>query len=208
MGGVRLASSSGDVVRALRLLLGAITVGLVVALMPAALPATADDSALTAAAESDSSGSFPVSHYLATSTPGAHTCLVAAPALTCEVVSLTNGTSYTFTVKALTGAGWSVSSEPSNVVVPRSQAKPAIVISGSRDGSRIAVSGNSDALGMGGKVTPWTAKERSAYISGREVVVSRDGTFTWSRQASPRSTWRVYFTAEDLRSNTVRIPRG
>ena len=155
-----------------------------------------------------SSGSFPVTNYQVTASPGGHACLASAPALTCEVVGLTNGTAYTFTVKALTGAGWSASSESSNAVVPRSQAKPAIVITGSRDGSRISVSGRSGALGMGGMVTPWTAKGRSAYIPGREVLASVDGTFTWSRQASPRSTWRVYFTAEDLRSNTLTFRHG
>ena len=181
---------------------------------PAPTPADAPRDVLAVAGDASasvswtspaSSGSFPVSHYLATSTPGAHTCLVTAPTLTCEVTGLTNGTAYTFTVKALTGAGWSASSEPSNVVVPRPQAKPTIVITGSREGSRIDVSGSSNALGMGGMVTPWTSKGRSAYIPGREVLVSVNGTFTWSRQASPRAMWRVYFTAEDLRSNTVTV---
>ena len=181
----------------------------VLASVPRSATAVAGDrSAVVSWSAPDSSGSFPVSHYLAVSTPGAHKCLVAAPTLTCDVTGLATGTAYTFTVKVLTGAGWSASSEPSNVVVPRSQAQPAIVITGSRDGSRISVSGSSDALGMGGMVTPWTAKGGSAYIPGREVLVSVDGTFTWSRQASPRSTWRVYFTAEDLRSNTLTFRHG
>lgn len=155
-----------------------------------------------------SSGSFPVSHYLATATPGGRTCLVVAPALTCEVAGLTNGTAYTFTVSALTGAGWSSVSTPSNVVVPRASAVPSIVITGSRDGQRIVIEGRSDALGMGGMVTPWISKGRSAYVPGREVLVSVDGTFTWSREASPRSPWRIYFTAEELRSNPVTFRRG
>ena len=155
-----------------------------------------------------SSGSFPVSHYMAISTPGAHTCLVPAPALSCEVTGLTNGTAYTFAVKALTGAGWSAASTSSNMVVPRRESRATIVITGSRDGSRIVVSGSSEALGMGGMVTPWTSRGSSAFVSGREVLVSMDGTFIWSRLANSRATWRVYFTAEDLRSNTVQIPRG
>lgn len=152
-----------------------------------------------------SSGSFPVSHYLASASPGGQTCLAAAPALTCEVTGLANGTAYTFTVSALTGAGWSSASTPSNAVVPRPSPKPSIVIAGSRDGSRIVVVGSSNDVGMGGMVMPWTSKGRSAYVPGREALVSVDGTFTWSREASPRSTWRVYFTADDLRSNTVTI---
>lgn len=66
----------------------------------------------------------------------------------------------------------------------------------------------SQALGMGGKVTPWTSRDRAAYIPGREILVSADGTFSWSRPASPRADWRVYVTAADgLRSNTVAIRR-
>ena len=61
---------------------------------------------------------------------------------------------------------------------------------------------------MGGMVTPWTSRGRSAFVAGREVLVSVDGTFTWSRDASPRASWRVYFTAEDLRSNTVTFHRA
>ena len=155
-----------------------------------------------------STGSFPVSHYLATSSPGGRICLVAVTALACKVDGLTNGTAYTFTVKALTGAGWSAASESSNVVVPRASDRRAIVISGSREGKRIAIAGSSDALGMGGKVTPWSSRDGAEYVPGREILVSVDGTFTWSRQASPRSTWRVYVTAEDMRSNTVVVRRG
>lgn len=173
---------------------------------PGGVAAVAGDrSAAVSWTAPSSSGSFPVSHYLATSTPGAHTCLAVAPALQCEVAGLTNGTAYTFTVKALSGAGWSVSAAPSNSVVPLVSAKTTIVITGTREGARIAISGNSSALGMGGLVTPWSSRGRGDFTAGKAVLVSSDGSFTWSRRASPRASWRVYVTAGDLRSNTVTI---
>jgi YVTN family beta-propeller protein len=65
-----------------------------------------------------SPGSFPVGTYEVTSEPGNKKCLVAAPTLTCTVTGLTNGVPYTFTVKALNGAGWSGPSAPSTAVIP------------------------------------------------------------------------------------------
>ena len=70
-------------------------------------------------------GSFPVSTYRAVSQPGGRSCLVAAPATSCVVPGLTNGVTYTFTVQALSGAGWSVSSAPSNSVTPSAGPVPA-----------------------------------------------------------------------------------
>lgn len=81
--------------------------------------ATAGDGSATVswAAPSDS-GSFPITHYQVESSPRGGTCLVAAPATSCEVTGLTNGTTYTFTVRALNGAGWGDYSSPSNPVRP------------------------------------------------------------------------------------------
>jgi hypothetical protein len=126
-----------------------------------------------------------------------------AAALTCEVTGLTNGTSYTFTVKALTGAGWSAASHPSNAVTPTPVARQAIVISGSRDGKRIEVSGSTTGMGMGGLVTPWSSPSLGAFTAGRAVELSMDGTFEWSRRAGRTVVWRVYFTSDEVRSNTV-----
>ena len=49
------------------------------------------------------SGTFPITHYQVTPGPGGRTCVVAAPATTCRISGLMNGTAYTATVKALTG---------------------------------------------------------------------------------------------------------
>ena len=167
-----------------------------------------DASASVSWSAPSSPGSFPVAHYLATSTPGAHTCLVTAPALDCGVTGLTNGTAYTFTVKALTGAGWSAASDPSSAVVPRARSKPSIVITGSRDGQRIQVTGSTTGFGMGSILHPWVKLAgRSAYAQGSaQVLVSMDGTFEWGRTTG--KTAFVYMQTPDgsVRSNTVTIP--
>jgi chitinase len=165
-----------------------------------------DASADVAWAPPESSGSFAVSNYLVTASPGGRTCLTSL--LICRVAGLTNGTTYTFTVAALTGAGWSQPSDPSNAVTPRrAPDEVSITITGSRSGPTIAVDGTTTGLAIGGIVRPWAKKGSGSFTSGRDVLVSADGSFTWSRTATPARTWSVYFTAEGARSNVVVLRR-
>jgi hypothetical protein len=167
--------------------------------------ALADGSVSVVWEPSASSGSFAISTYQVVSTPSGDGCLSEVAA--CTIAGLREGVAYTFTVRALSGAGWSVMSEPSNAVVPHASEPASIVITGAREGSRIAVSGTTAGMGMGmgGLVTPWSAKGRGDFVAGRSVMVSVDGTFTWSRKASASTPWRVYVTADGVRSNTVRV---
>lgn len=123
------------------------------------------------------------------------------------MTGLTNGTAYTFTVKALTGAGWSAASDPSNVVVPRATPDRAIVISGSREGQRIVIEGTATGMGMGGELKPYVRSPgQSGFTQGSAtILVSADGTFEWSRKAGKRIS--VYVATPDgaMRSNTVTI---
>ena len=145
-------------------------------------------------------GSFPVSNYAVTASPGGKTCLT--PTLTCQVTGLTNGTRYTFTVKALNGAGWSAESAPSNAVTPKATAKPSILITGSRDGSTIRVDGTTTDLT--GTVTPWVRfPGQTRYTEGTARPVITDNAFAWSRNANKKAY--VYFTQGATKSNTVTI---
>lgn len=86
-----------------------------------------------------SSGSFPVTNYRAIATAEVQgaaqsgSCLVVVPTLSCTITGLANGTTYTVRAQALTGAGWSTLSEPSEPVTPEAPVRRTIVISGTRE---------------------------------------------------------------------------
>lgn len=175
---------------------------------PTSVVALAEDaSALVTWEPPASAGSYPVSNYQVSSSPEGRGCVVVAPALSCSVMGLANGRTYTFTVAALTGAGWSASSEPSNPVTPRAADQPSIVITGARDGKRIEVTGSTTGFGMGAIVNPWVRLAgQSAYAQGSaQVLVGMDGTFTWGRITSKKA--QVYMQTPDgsTRSNTVTV---
>ena len=152
---------------------------------PLDVTATAGDASATVTWKAPtSSGSYPMTTYQAISTPPGRTCLVSAPALTCAVTGLANGTAYTFTVQALTGAGWGAPSSPSNTVTPRAVPKPSITITGTRDGERIMVTGSTTGFGMGAILRPWIRfPGQTTYTQGTaSILVDAQGGFTWERR--------------------------
>lgn len=174
---------------------------------PTAVTGTPGDRSVVVSWKAPSAtGTFPVTNYLVRSLPGDRTCVTAG--LTCTVTGLTNGTSYAFVVLALTGAGWSASSEPSAPVKPQSAPPLRIVIAGSREGKRIVVQGGTSGLGAGAIVAPWVKLSgQTSYSEGSaRVLVSREGTFTWSRSTGRQAF--VYFTSMSgsTRSNQIAIP--
>ena len=176
---------------------------------PTGVVAVAGDgaAAVSWAAPADS-GSYPISRYQVTASPGGKGCVVSAPALTCSVSGLTNGTSYTFTVRALNGAGWGAWSASSNVVTPQASATKSILITGSRDAldTRIVrVTGTTTEL-VGEQLTPWVRfPGEASYSAGTGVkTVNAAGGFDWSRRTGKKTY--VYFTHGPVKSNTVTIP--
>lgn len=97
-----------------------VTVGEILA-APTGVAATAGNAAASTSWTAPwSSGGSPITSYTVTASPGGATATVSgsAPATSAIVTGLTNGTSYTFTVRATTAAGTSPASAPSNAVVP------------------------------------------------------------------------------------------
>ena len=177
---------------------------------PTDATATAGDARATVTwSAPSSSGSFPVTSYQVESIPAGGSCLSST--LTCDATGLTNGTSYTFRIRALNGAGWSDWSSPSNAVTPEAPPPPptpSIVITGSRgegnDARTVYVDGTAMHLASP-QVQAWVRLAgQPSYRQGITVPVGSDSRFTWKR-ATGKKTY-VYFVSGDVRSNRVIIP--
>lgn len=155
------------------------------------------------------SGTYAVTDYQVTASPGGSTCIAMAPTLTCTVTGLTNGTAYTFTVKALSGAGWGADSAPSAAVTPQAPRNPTIMITGSRspgNEKRVLAEGvTTDLVGEVVQARVHLAGEED-YYDGSRRTVKRDGTFTWQRLTNKRVY--LYFRHELTRSNRIVIKLG
>jgi hypothetical protein len=95
-----------------------------------------------------------ISGYQVTAAPGGATCSTAA--LTCAVTGLTNGTAYTFTVRATNGIGQGPASAASAAVTPATLPSAPTSVTGTRGNGSVAVSWPA-AAGNGSPVTGYTA---------------------------------------------------
>jgi hypothetical protein len=93
---------------------------------PGTTSAVAGDGQATVTIVAPTTGGIPTS-YTVTATPGGAQCTVTAPATSCVVSGLANGTSYTFSSTATNAGGTSGPSGPSNAVTPRA-ATPVPVV--------------------------------------------------------------------------------
>ena len=89
---------------------------------PTGVTATRGNTTATVTWTPPAANGSPISGYAITSSPGGVTKTVAATLTSAKIGGLTNGTSYTFTVKATNAIGTSPASTPSNPVTPA--AKP------------------------------------------------------------------------------------
>jgi hypothetical protein len=133
--------------------------------------------------------------------------------LACEVSGLANGVDYTFTVRALTGAGWSSWSTPSEVVTPQRPVDPSIMITGSRGEVRgspgIIINGTSTGVGMGAVLTPWMRfNNQSTFSEGRaRILVDESGEFTWQRRTQKTIHVQMRTPDGEVRSNILTVQR-
>ena len=129
------------------------------------------------------------------------------------MTGLTNGTAYTFEVRALNGAGWGPWSSPSQSVTPGPPPPPpvrsTIVIAGTRGEVRgesgIVITGSTTGLGMGAILRPWMRfPGQSSYAEGSaSILVDTAGEFTWQRRTG--KTIYVSIRTDDGSSKSNRL---
>ena len=85
---------------------------------PTVSAVTAGNESATVTVSSAGTGGAPTS-YIVTAQPGGATCSITAPATSCSIAGLTNGTPYTFKAVAINSSGTSGSSASSSAVTPQ-----------------------------------------------------------------------------------------
>ena len=93
--------------------------------LPSSVSATAGDARATVEWSAPTFiGGSPITGYTVTASPGGRTCSWTTGSLACVVTGLTNGTAYTFTVRATNAVGTGAASSASTAVTPNAPATP------------------------------------------------------------------------------------
>ena len=157
------------------------------------------------------SGSIPVSTYRVTAQPGGQGCLVAAPTLTCTITGLTNRTTYTFRVEALTGAGWSpaassnpvtpggVTPVPDPVPVPEPlvPGQSLLLVDGVPDTS-VQVAPNTRENGLTIEGDDWSMDLDGLGPDGKPLNLGPNGALILNQQRQVQTTGRGFLASSDV----------
>ncbi|MEI6143412.1 MAG: fibronectin type III domain-containing protein [Mariniphaga sp.] len=135
---------------------------------PTGVSATAGDGqASVSFTQPASNGGSPITTYTATSNPGSFTgTLSQAGSGTITVAGLTNGTPYTFTVKATNINGTGAASDPSNSVTPATVPGAPTGVSATAGNGQASVSFTAPASNGGSPITSYTATSDPGNITG------------------------------------------
>ncbi len=113
-----------------------------------------------------SDGGSAITSYTATSTPGSITGNCAAPCTSINVTGLSNGTAYTFKVKATNGVGTGAESAASNSVTPATVPGAPTIGTATAGNGQATVPFTAPASNGGSAITSYTATSTPGNVTG------------------------------------------
>lgn len=144
--------------------------------------ATAGDaSASVAFTAPGNNGGSPITGYTVTSTPGGITATGASSPI--NVTGLTNGTAYTFTVRATNAIGNSAESAASNSVTPASAGATYATWNPSDKNAAVGLSNGNLTMTKTGGV--------SGFASARSTVGKSSGKWYWENTVQAAGSWMI-----------------
>ena len=144
--------------------------------VPTSVLAERGDELATISWVAPASNGATITRYTATSNPDGLTCVWASGPLSCDVLGLTNGTSYTFTVSATNSVGEGNPSSASQAVVPAAVPGMPTSLSGSSGNGSISLTWSAPSSGGGSGILDYVIEYSSN--SGATWATFADGTST------------------------------
>ena len=171
---------------------------------PTGVTATAGNAKATVSFTAPADGGSPITSYTVTSSPGGKTATGSGSSI--MVTGLTNGTVYTFTVKATNAVGTGPASAPSNSVTPTSSTAPLTITTTSLPAGHLHKSYSATIQATGG-VSPysWTITS-GALPPGLTLAASTSTTDTISGTPTRIGTFSFTVTVADSSSTTFSKP--
>ena len=149
-------------------------------------------------------GGSAVLSYTVTSSPGNFTCTVNAPATSCNVTGLTNGTSYTFTVKATNKNGDSLASTASTAGTPVLSSAPTLSNPGQPTGNPYVGSTLTSNVTFNGSPTPTVTYQWKACTDPQNIGSCTDISGATSATFTPTlSELGLYIVVDATATNRV-----
>ncbi|MEI8323066.1 MAG: fibronectin type III domain-containing protein, partial [Actinomycetes bacterium] len=169
--------------------------------VPTSVSATRGDGLASISWAAPASNGATITGYTATSNPGGLSCVWASGPLSCDVLGLTNGTSYTFTVSATNSVGEGNPSSASQSVVPAAVPGLPTSVSGSRGNGSVSLTWSAPSSVGGSGIIDYVIEYSSN--SGATWATFADGTSTMTSATVTGLTNGTPYVFRVAATNTV-----
>ena len=169
--------------------------------VPTSISVTRGDELASISWAAPASNGATITGYTATSNPGGLTCVWVSGPLSCDVLGLTNGTSYTFTVSATNSVGEGNPSSASQAVVPAAVPGIPTSVSGSSGNGIVSLTWSAPTAVGGSGILDYVIEYSSN--SGATWATFADGTSTTTTATVTGLTNGTSYVFRVTATNTV-----